>query len=71
MTTLDGRSSTVHRWDWIAGTAESGTRGGAAWALYVLVAIIDRQQRIEGLTMPAVRLGALIRALVREPMTGR
>ncbi|QIX53821.1 hypothetical protein [Rhodococcus sp. DMU1] len=37
---------------WKLGTARSGTRGDAARALYVLVAMIDRQQRIEGLTTP-------------------
>ncbi|MFD9666727.1 hypothetical protein ACFWAY_34815 [Rhodococcus sp. NPDC059968] len=56
---------------WKLGTAQSGTRGDAARALYVLVAMIDRQQRIDGLTMPAARLGALVRAHIREPVTGR
>jgi hypothetical protein len=56
---------------WKLGTAQGGTRGDAAREFYVLVTMIDPQQRIDGLTMPTARFGALVRAHICELMTGR
>ena len=56
---------------WKLGTAQGGTRADAAREFYVLVTMIDPQQRIDGLTMPTARFGALVRAHICELMTGR
>ncbi|WP_433607057.1 hypothetical protein [Prescottella agglutinans] len=57
----------LHKDRWKLTTAKGGTRLDTARALHSLVAMIDREQPIEGLTMPAPRLAALIRAYVGEP----
>lgn len=57
----------LHKDRWKLTTAKGGTRLDTSRALHSLVAMIDREQPIEGLTMPAPRLAALIRAYVGEP----
>lgn len=54
---------------WKLDTVRKGSRGDAARALYDLVAMIDRHQHIQGLTMVPARLAALIRRYVTDPTT--
>lgn len=54
---------------WKLDTVRKGSRGDAARALYDLVAMIERHQQIEGLTMVPARLAALIRRYVADPAT--
>ena len=54
---------------WKLDTARKGSRGDAARALYDLVAMIDRHQQVEGLTMVPARLAAMIRRYVADPAT--
>jgi len=54
---------------WKLDTARKGSRGDAGRALYDLVAMIDRHQHIEGLTMVPARLAAIIRRHVADPAT--
>lgn len=55
------------RTGWKLDQPRKGSRGDAARALHNLLKMIDRQQRIGGLTMAAPKLGALIRTHISEP----
>jgi len=52
--------------DWKLHTARTGARKDAARALHELVAMLDRGQRIDGLTIAPARLSGLIRRYVAD-----
>ncbi|WP_229568850.1 hypothetical protein [Rhodococcus sp. RDE2] len=56
---------------WRLDTPLRGSRGDAAGALYELAAMIDRRRQVEGLTISAERLSALIRTHVADPAARR
>ena len=57
--------------DWKLHTARTGARKDAARALHELVTILDRGQRIDGLTIAPARLSGLIRRYVVDPHATR
>ncbi|UTT50976.1 hypothetical protein [Rhodococcus gordoniae] len=57
--------------EWKLHTARTGARKDAARALHELVTMLDRGQRIDGLTIAPARLSGLIRRYVVDPHTAR
>ncbi|SMG54937.1 hypothetical protein SAMN02745947_04485 [Rhodococcus rhodochrous J3] len=57
--------------EWKLHTARTGARKDAARALHELVTMLDRGQRIDGLTITPARLSGLIRRYVADPHTPR
>ncbi|AYA24358.1 hypothetical protein C6369_007520 [Rhodococcus rhodochrous] len=57
--------------DWKLHTARTGARKDAARALHELVAMLDRGQHIDGLTITPARLSGLIRRYVADPHATR
>lgn len=54
-------SCAARRSDWTLHTARTGARKDARRALHELVALLDRGQRIDGLTVAPARLSGFIR----------